>query len=161
MKKVIVRLIVGTVALATLAAAPVVFAQQPTLRGNWNSQATITDCNGNTLAEFRAMQIYIQDGSLVSVDNQPPTVHGTGLGRWRHLNGVNYSSPFQIFNFNPDGSFAGVQKIRRRIVLAADGNSYTSDVTFERVAPDGSVVASGCGTEVATRLQPFTQASDD
>ncbi len=161
MKKLIVRSIVSTLALATLAVAPAVSAQQPnTLRGVWNSQVTLTDCNGNTLAAFRARQMFIQDGSLISVDNAPPTAHGTGFGRWRHLNGLNYGSPFEFYNFNPDGSFAGVQKIHRKIVLAADGNSYTSNVTFERLDPEGNVVFSGCGTETATRLQPFMQSSD-
>ena len=73
MKKLIVRSIVSTLALATLAVAPAVLAQQPTtLRGNWNSEVTLTDCNGNTLAAFRARQMFIQDGSLITGRQRAP-----------------------------------------------------------------------------------------
>jgi hypothetical protein len=79
-------------------------------------------------------------------------LHGVGLGRWKYLSGQDYSTHFQFFNFNADGSFAGTQKIKTRITLASDGNSYTSVVTFQTLDPDGNVVFSGCGTEIATRL---------
>ncbi len=159
MKKQIVRLIVWTAALASLAAAtPAVLAQEPaTLRGTWDTQVTLTNCSGTTLGAFAAMQTFIQDGSYLSVDNQPPTTHTTSFGRWLHLNGVNYRLAFQFFTFNSDGSFSGVRKVRQMIVLAPDGNSYTSDITFEAFAPDGSVVASGCGTGEGTRRRPFSR----
>ncbi len=157
MKKQIVRLIVWTAALASLAAAtPAVLAQEPaTLRGTWDTQVTITNCSGTTLGAFAAMQTFVQDGSYLSVDNQPPTTHTTSFGRWHHLNGVNYRLAFQFFTFNSDGSFSGFRKIRSSIVLAADGNSYTADITTEVVAPDGSVVGTGCATAEATRVRPF------
>jgi hypothetical protein len=63
-----------------------------------------------------------------------------------------YSAPFQFFNFNEDGSFAGVQKITRTIAIAADGNTYTSQVNFASYDPNGNLLFSGCGTEAATRL---------
>ncbi len=162
MKKLITKSILALVAVGALCAGTKKgSAQQPTsLQGIWNSQVTLTDCNGNTLAAFRAMEMFIVDGSLISVDNSPPTAHGTGFGRWRHLSGQNYGSPFQFYNFDSDGNFSGLQKIHRKIVLAANGNSYTSTVTFETLDPDGNVVFSGCGTETATRLQPFSQSFD-
>jgi hypothetical protein len=63
-----------------------------------------------------------------------------------------FSAPFQFFNFNPDGSFAGTQKIDREIHLAANGNSYTSTITFRSYDPTGNLIFSGCGTETAVRL---------
>ncbi len=159
MKKQIVRLIVWTAALASLAAAtPAVLAQQPaTMRGNWDARVTITNCNDGTplLPTFLAIQQFHDDGSYISVDNAPPTDQKPGFGRWRHLNGVNYRLAFQFFTFNSDGSFSGSRKIRSSIVLAADGNSYTADITTEVVAPDGSVVGTGCATAEATRFRPF------
>jgi hypothetical protein len=113
---------------------------------------TLTDCNGFTLAVFRAFEMFHQGGTLTSTDNTPPTLHGSGLGTWQRAGGLKYTAPFQFFNFNADGTFAGTQKIDRQILVAADGNSYTSTVTFATYDPDGNLVFSGCGTEIATRL---------
>src|SRR5450755_4132624 len=137
MKKIILRSIIPMMAVAavSVASAAVPPQQSAPLQGVWDSQVTLTDCNGNTLAAFRAFEIFHQGGTLTSTDNTPPTLHGPGLGTWERVNGRKYTSPFQFFNFNPDGSFAGVQKIDRVIQLAADGNSYTSTVTFGAYDP--------------------------
>ena len=122
------------------------------LQGVWDSQVTLTDCNGNTLAVFEAYAMFHQGGTLTSTDNTPPTLHGPGFGTWERVDARKYTSHFQFFNFNADGTFAGVQKIDQQIRLAADGNSYTSTVTFGAYDPDGNLIFSGCGSEVATRL---------
>lgn len=178
MKKIILRSIIPIMAVAALTIAPgeisaqgtasvpsnsaqetasrsSVYGQQPNerLEGVWSSHLTATDCNGHTLFTARAFEMFIRGGTLTSVDNSPPTLHGTGLGKWAYLGGREYSAPFQFFNFNPDGSFAGVQKIQRTITLSGDANHYTSVVTFETRDRMGNVVFSGCGTENATRLQ--------
>ena len=154
MKKIMLKPIVLTMALVALAAeANATSPQQAApLQGVWDSQVTLTDCNGFTLVVFRAYEMFHQGGTLTSTDNSPPTLHGPGFGTWQRVGGRNYTAPFQFFNFNADGSFAGTQKIDRQIHLAADGNSYTSTVTFGTYDPDGNLVFSGCGTEVATRL---------
>ncbi len=70
---------------------------------------------------------------------------------------MNYDLAFQFFTFNADGSFSGSRKVRSKIVLAPGGDSYTSDITIEVVAPDGNVVGSGCATAEGTRARPFSQ----
>jgi hypothetical protein len=154
MKKIILRsfaLMMAVVALS-VASAGVPQQQSARLQGVWDSQVTLTDCNGFTLAEFRAFEMFHQGGTLTSTDNTPPTLHGPGFGTWQHVGVGKYTAPFQFFNFNADGTFAGTQKIDREIQLAADGNSYTSTVTFASYDPDGNQIFSGCGSEVATRL---------
>lgn len=137
----------------TVASAEVPEQQAVPVQGSvWDSQVTLTDCNGHTLAVFRAFEMFNLGGTLTSTDNTPPTLHGPGLGTWQPTGMRTFNAPFQFFNFNPDGSFAGTQKIDRQIRLAADGNSYTSTVTFRTYDPDGNLVFSGCGSEIATRL---------
>lgn len=169
MKKLILKSVVGLgmAALAALAipaervsaqqtaAPPSGFRQHAAerLEGLWDSHVTLTDCHGHTIADFRAFELFNRGGTLNSVDNTPPTGHGPGEGTWEYLGGRRYSAPFQFFNFNPDGSFAGVQKIERKFVLDNDADRYTSVVTFEALSPNGNVVFSGCGTETATRVQ--------
>lgn len=164
MKKTIFKSIacLGMSALAAITITTV-SAQQPApasssgtpaerLEGVWDSHVTLTDCHGHTIVAFRAFGMFNRGGTQNSVDNAPPTMHGPGLGTWEYLGGRRYSAPFQFFNFNPDGSFAGVQKIQRTITLDNDADEYTSVVTFESVDPNGNVLFSGCGTEKATRL---------
>ena len=141
-----------TVAALTGAPATASPQQSAPLQGVWDSQVTLTDCNGFTLAVFRAYEMFHQGGTLTNTDNTPPTLHGPGFGTWERVDGRKCTAPFQFFNFNSDGTFAGVQKIARQIRLAPDGNSYTSTVTFETYDPNGVLVFSGCGTEVATRI---------
>ncbi len=147
--------IVSVIALVAFAATPAAFAvaRPNPLEGVFDSQVTLTDCNGYTLAVFRAYEMFHAGGTLSSTDNTPPTFHGPGFGTWERVAGRKYSSPFQFFNFNPDGSFAGTQRIDRTITLSADGNSYTSTVTFQSFDPDGNLLFSGCGSETAARLQ--------
>jgi len=142
-------MIVVALSVASAAASP---QQSAPLQGVWDSQVTLTDCNGFTPAAFRAYEMFQQGGTLTNTDNTPPTLHGPGLGTWQRVGGRKYTAPFQFFNFNSDGSFAGTQKIDRQIQLPADANSYTSTVTFETYDADGNLIFSGCGTEVATRL---------
>ncbi|MEO8044546.1 MAG: hypothetical protein ABI674_06530 [Spartobacteria bacterium] len=154
MKKTTLRSIFSLGALIVLSFAPVALAGSGNgaLPGLWDSQVTLTDCNGNTLASFEAFEMFHQGGTLTSTDNTPPTLHGPGFGTWQRLAQKSYSAPFQFFNFNPDGSFAGIQKIMRTITIGAGGTNYTSVVNFETYDPNGNLVFSGCGTETATRL---------
>jgi hypothetical protein len=155
MKKIILRSIIPMMAVAALTVASAEVPEQHVvpLQGSvWDSQVTLTDCNGHTLAVFRAFEMFNLGGTLTSTDNTPPTLHGPGLGTWQATGMRTFNAPFQFFNFNPDGSFAGIQKINRQIRLAADGNSYTSIVNFLTYDPDGNLVFSGCGSEIAIRL---------
>ena len=154
MKKTVSAIIVSLAALMALSFAPGVSAtpRGAALIGVWDSRVTLTDCNGQTLAAFRATEMFHVGGTLSSTDNTPPTMHGPGFGTWQLLQGRSYAAPFQFFNFNTDGSFAGVQKIQRTVTLSSDGNSYRSVVNFETYDPNGNLVFSGCGSEDATRV---------
>ncbi len=154
MKKTILKSIVSLSALVVLSFAPAAFARPGNgpLTGVWDSQVTLTDCNGHTLVSFAAHEMFHAGGTLTSTDNTTPGLQGPGFGTWKRLNGQTYSAPFQFFNFNADGTFAGTQKIQRTITISTDGKSYTSDVAFGSYDPDGNLLFSGCGTEAATRL---------
>lgn len=122
------------------------------LVGLWDSQVTLTDCNGHTLVSFEAHEMFHAGGTLTSTDNTPPGRQGPGFGTWKRAGRTTFTAPFQFFNFNADGTFSGTQKIARTITVAADGNSYTSEVNFGSYDPNGNLLFSGCGTETATRI---------
>ena len=122
------------------------------LVGVFDTHLTLTNCQGVVVRTLEALQMFNQGGTLASTDNQPPSSRGPGFGTWENLGGGSYSAPFEFFSFNADGTFAGTVKIARDIQLAKDANSYTSVVSVEIVNPNGSVIATLCGTEVATRV---------
>lgn len=155
MKKIILRSIVLIMTVAALILTPASLSAQPraSLEGAWDSQVTNTDCNGNILMAFRAFEAYHQGGTVTTTGNaNSPALSSPGIGTWQRTGTRTFNAPFQFFTFNPDGSFAGIVKIAGQIDLSADGNSYTGTNTFAIYDPDGNLVFSGCGTEVATRL---------
>ena len=157
MKKITLKSLVSTMALAALILTPASLSAQnrASLEGAWDSQVTNTDCNGNILMEFRSFEAFHQGGTFTGMGNTPNLGLGSAvvLGTWQRTPGMRtFNSTFQFFTFNPDGSFAGTVKIDGQIHLAVGGNSYTSTSTFGVYDPDGNLVFSGCGTEVATRL---------
>jgi hypothetical protein len=155
MKKITLKSLVSTMALAALILTPASLSAQPraSLEGAWDSQATTTDCNGHTLMAFRGFELFHQGGTLTTTGNpNSPALSSPGLGTWQRTGMRTFTSTLQFFTFNPDGSFAGTVKIEGQVQLSADGNSYTGTSTFAVYDPDGNLVFSGCNTEVATRL---------
>jgi hypothetical protein len=132
------------------------FGHGTKIEGVWNSQVTIRDCTtGQGLKLFRGLGMFIRGGSLLQTNNTPnaPTTSGPSFGKWEHAGGQNYKATFQFFRFNPDGSFAGTQKVTRAIRLSADANQFTSNISFQVFDANDRLLQSGCGTETATRAQ--------
>ncbi len=155
MEKTMLRSIVSLMALVGLTLAPAASAGQQSacLEGAWDSQVTSTDCNGNILMAFRSFELFHEGGTFTGTGNAPnPELGSPVLGTWQRTGMRTFNSPIQFFTFNPDGSFAGTVKLERQIHLSAHGNSYTATSTFAVYDPDGNLIFSGCGTEVATRL---------
>ncbi len=122
------------------------------IEGLWNSQVTITDCQtGAVTRQFRAMNLFIRGGTLTDTDVQPPTAHGPAFGTWQSSKAAQYTSMFQLFRYNPDGSFAGANKVTRTITLSGDGKSFSSTIAVDVEDPTGATLSSACGTENATR----------
>lgn len=129
------------------------------IEGLWSSQVIITDCHGTTMRTFSALNLFGRGGTVVDVDSQPPTGHGPGLGVWASAGrsqssptSPQYSSSFELFRFNTDGSFAGYQQIGRTISLAPDGQSFTSTISAAMLDTSGNPIGNpACGTEKATK----------
>jgi hypothetical protein len=155
MKKITLKSLVSTMALAALILTPASLSAQhgASLEGVWDSQVTNTDCNGNILMAFRSFEAFHQGGtSTVTGNANSPALSSPGLGTWQRTGMRTFTSTLQFFTFNPDGSFAGTVKIAGQIHLSDHGNSFTGTFTFGVYDPDGNLVFSGCGTEDATRL---------
>ena len=156
MKKITLKSLVLTLALAALILTPASFSAQharASLEGAWDTQVTVTDCNGHTLMAFRGFELFHQGGTLTTTGNaNSPALSSPGLGTWQRAGMRTFNSTLQFFTFNPDGSFSGIVKSAGQFHLSADGNSYTATSTFAVYDPDGNLLFNACGTEVATRL---------
>ena len=124
------------------------------IEGVWHPIVTIRDCQTQAaLFSFPSLAIYIRGGGLLAEASSPPATRATGMGAWRHSGGRNFTSTYQFFTYNADGSPAGGLKVSSQIRLSANGTTFHSSETGEDSDLNGHVIAQVCATTEATRLQ--------
>src|SRR5436190_14455444 len=122
------------------------------IEGVWDVSVTIRQCDtGTPVVAIHAMNMFIQGGTLTETSND--LLRSSSLGTWRRVSRHGYTAVFRFFTFNADGSFAGRNKITRTIKLSADANRFTANAVFEVLDVNDNLVASGCATETARRLE--------
>ena len=112
------------------------------IQGVWNVSVVRTDCgSGNVVAPlFDAMAVFAADGIFHDTNANNPTlmVRSDAFGQWEHVRGNKYRFAFRVFNFDVAGMYLGYQVVRHDVVLAKNGESYTSGGTAEFFNPDGT-----------------------
>ena len=127
------------------------FGSGNSIVGTWVAAVTIRNCQTNAeIVTVRALNTFNQGGTMMEAGNG--LYRGPGHGTWDRSKGNEYTSTFMFFRFNPDGTFAGSQKVNRVHTLSDHGSALTTTATFEVTSPDGTVLVSGCATESAVRL---------
>jgi len=153
------RILFG-IALATMAAVAIAQVSlsaheeqdRQGIEGVWDVAVTIRQCDtGTPVVAIHAMNMFIQGGTLTETSND--LLRSSSLGTWRRVSRHGYTAVFRFFTFNADGSVAGRNKITRTIKLSADGNRFSANAVFEVLDINDNLVASGCGTETAQRLE--------
>src|SRR5215470_9019235 len=154
MKKIFFTVIFGVAVAITLTVAEVpVFAQDAqTLEGAWHVTVTIRNCQtGAPARTVLALNTFVPGGSMFETANgflRSPS-HGT----WQKITGHDYTATFIFFTFNPDGSWLGSNKITRTITLSGDHQTFTAIASVEVFDASGKLIANGCATETAERLE--------
>ncbi len=122
------------------------------LEGVWEAQVTVRNCQtGAPVGSLRGMTTFIRGGSTVGTNANPnPPI---AFGRWRYLGRRRYIDAGRFFRYNPDGSFAGVQRITRNITLSQDGDHFTGTVSVEIFDTNDNLIATGCATETTKRVE--------
>lgn len=125
------------------------------LVGVWNLQVTGLNCQtGDAIRTFPSMFTIHRGGTMNEWgSNTAPSTRGLGQGIWSYASRGNYTSAFQFFRFNADGTLAGRQIIRQRIELSHDGNSFTSSATAQVLDVNGNVIANNCSRGMGTRFE--------
>jgi hypothetical protein len=140
--------------LLGLAATPATASdrQTPRLNGLWNVNVTVRSCEtGEVIRAVRALNLFIQDGSMTETSSN--SQRSNGLGTWRHRHDNTYRSMFQFFRYNPDGTFATTARVVRTIQLSQHGTRFVSTGTVEDFDAQNARVSVGCSTETAVRAQ--------
>ena len=124
------------------------------IEGTWNVLVTIRNCEtGAPVASFRAMDIFIQGGSVIDTNAAPTSTRGPGFGSWEFLGDHDFRSTVRFYIYNPDGSFAGVRRLAQNYSMGADNNSWESTVAITVFDAAGNMIATACGTAIASRAE--------
>jgi hypothetical protein len=124
------------------------------IEGVWESQVTVRVCQtGTPIITFRGMTMFIRGGSLIATNATPPTTGGPAFGKWQYLGGRRYIAAFRFFQFNPDGSLAGVRRVTRDITLGQGGDDFIATISFQTFDANDNLIGTGCSTETAKRVE--------
>lgn len=125
------------------------------LEGSWNHQVTRLNCQtGTILGTFPAMFTFARGGTFWEAgSNTSPALRSPSHGVWSYQSSRQFTTAFQFFRFNADGTPAGRQVVRQQIELSHDGNSYTATATSQILDVNGNVLATNCSAGTATRFQ--------
>jgi len=124
------------------------------LEGTWNVVVTIRVCQtGAAITTFKAMDMFIQGGSVMDTNAAPTSTRGPGFGSWEHVGENQFSATLRFYQYNPDGSFAGVRRVAQDITLGADSSSWESVVGNITYDANGNQTGVGCATAVAARAE--------
>ena len=124
--------------------------------GTWSVQVALANCDtGQELGPtFPALNTFLAEGSMLSDPAASPTMLRTGHGVWAHAGGRQFTNTVVLFRFNPDGSYAGTQTVRREIAVSRDADAFTARDTVTIADSGGTVVDTRCGIGRGRRLQP-------
>ena len=125
------------------------------LEGTWQVQVALLNCQtGAVLRTAPAFLTFAQGGTLVETTTIfSSSQRGPGHGFWVHTGGKTFKAVSKAFFFNADGSWAGTQTLTQSIEFGDDPDVFDSTATTEIVAPNGTVILSGCATALAHRLE--------
>ena len=155
-KKIILSSILGGAALLICTLTPssaMAGGAGERIEGVWMSDVTIKDCSSGTIfATFHGLGTFIRGGALLQTNNMNPALASPSEGHWEYQGQGQYTASFQFFRFDSTGTWTGLQKVTRDIQLARDGTTFTSTIAFTTYDVNGNVIASGCGTEAASRV---------
>ena len=124
------------------------------IEGSWDHVTTRLNCQtGAVLGTFQAMFTFSSGGTFWEAGtNLAPTLRGPSHGVWERDSPGVYTTAFQFFRFNADGTLAGRQIVRQHIVVSDDGETYTATATAQVLDVAGNVIANNCASGVGTRF---------
>ena len=122
------------------------------LEGTWRVQLTPVNCQTGAAspATGRSINTFARGGSLVAA----PALPGPPLlGVWKHVEGRRFTNTVEGFRLNPDGTYAGMVKIKADLILEEGFNEFTATDVFEFFDANGNSVGKGCLIRKGQRIE--------
>ena len=125
------------------------------LEGSWNHQGMRLNCTtGAVVGTFQALFTFNRGGTFWEAGTQvSPALRSSSHGLWTYESRQRYTTAFQFFRFNADGTHAGRQIVRQEILMSPDGNSYTATATAQVLDVNGNVIQNNCAAGSGTRFE--------
>ena len=122
------------------------------IEGTWQTQVTIRLCPNGDVTETFSKLVSFHQGGTANETSSSSLFRTTAFGLWQHNNGDSFRYVLRFFRFNPDGTHAGSVRALWNVTLDDFSDSYTATSLVEILAPNGTVVATRCGSETGTRV---------
>lgn len=107
------------------------------LSGSW----MVSVDRGPSLPALKSLQTYTHGGELIEISNAGATARSTAHGAWRRVAGRTYATTAIFFRYDPaGGAYLGTVKIRQRLELARDGQSFSAVAVAELRDPSGNLL---------------------
>lgn len=125
------------------------------VEGSWNHQGVRLNCQtGAVLGTFQALFTFSRGGTFWESGTQAsPALRSSSHGLWSYQSNGSYTTAFQFFRFNADGTHAGRQIVRQQIQMSNDGNSYTATATAQVLDVNGNVIQNNCAAGSGTQFK--------
>ena len=125
------------------------------LIGTWDAQVTITNCAGVQLQQFSKLVSFDQSGTATEVSTgAPPSARTTALGIWEATGHLSFRYALRFFLFNATGTHVATSNAKWTVTMGDFNDSYTAEAQIQ-VVPNTGTPQNLCGTETATRFNPF------
>ncbi len=125
------------------------------IEGTWRIRTTLRNCQtGAELRSFPGLNTFVAGGSMIATGApSSPALLSSGHGVWEYMAGRSYINTVVFFRFNPDGTYAGTQKITRHIELADDSDEFTTNDSVEFFDSSDNLISTGCVTGTGKRVE--------
>jgi len=147
------------------APAPVASPERDDLAGAWRSRIRFSSGALAEVKDLEFMYVFNPGGTLTessNYDGAPPVPPAYGV--WRRSGPHQFEAKYSFYSTKAPASFddiskgggwspSGVGVLTETVVLADDGKSYRSTITYAAFDPDGKPVdGGGTGTGIGTRM---------
>jgi hypothetical protein len=124
------------------------------IEGAWQTTVTQRNCQtGAAMGTFRGLSTFHEGGTISETSvASGPSLRSPGHGVWERQSPGTYKGSFIFMRFNPDGTFAGTQKITVTNVLTGNGDTFDSTASIQVLDLNNNVLFTGCATAVGTRF---------
>lgn len=124
------------------------------IEGSWMVTTVNINCQtGQVLQTFPKLISFHRGGTAneANASNQG-FLRTTSFGGWKHLTDDQFRYELKALRFNADNTYAGPFRVLYGVTYDRETDTYAAEGIGQVILPNGTVVATFCTTETATRL---------